>query len=366
VGRIGVEHARALSAHRDVDELVITDAAPGRADAVAAELGVKSVDGISSLLGSGVDALVVAAATGAHAGLIVAGIEAGLPVFCEKPVAGEVAGTIAVRDRVRELEALVHIGFQRRFDAGYAAARSALAAGELGELRRAHLVTCDPRPPAPEYVPVSGGIYRDMHIHDFDIVRWVTGREVVEVFANGANRGDRVFGDSGDVDESTCLLTLDDGTLVTLTVGGNDLLSAFANRPRASLLERIARDVAEAYEFLVEAIQRARPNSLILLTTIYDPSDRSGRIPGVLEDVGMLPLSVLEGMNANIARVAEGVRGTAVADVYRHFIGHGATAEPEDRWYWRRSLVEPNAMGAHEIRRVWRETLDQADADASE
>jgi len=216
VGRIGVEHARALNAHRDVDALVLTDAAPGRADAVASELGVKSVDGISSLLGSGIDALVVAAATDAHAGLIVAGIDAGLPVFCEKPVAGEVAGTVAVRDRVHELDALVHIGFQRRFDAGYVAARAALAAGELGELRRAHLVTCDPRPPAPEYVPASGGIYRDMHIHDFDIVRWVTGREVVEVFANGANRGDRVFADSGDVDESTCLLTLDDGTLVTV------------------------------------------------------------------------------------------------------------------------------------------------------
>lgn len=216
VGRIGIEHARALHAHPDVDTLVITDAAPGRADAVAGELGVKSVDGISGLIGAGVDALVVAAATDAHAGLIVAGIEAGLPVFCEKPVAAEVAGTVAVRDRVHELEALVHIGFQRRFDAGYAAVRAALAGGELGELRRAHLLTCDPHPPAPSYVPRSGGIYRDMHIHDFDIVRWVTGREVVEVFANGANRGDRVFADSGDVDESTCLLTLDDGTLVTV------------------------------------------------------------------------------------------------------------------------------------------------------
>jgi predicted dehydrogenase len=216
VGRIGVEHARALRDHPAVDTLVITDAAPGRVDAVAAELGVKSVDGVSGLIGSGVDALVVAAATDAHAGLIVAGIEAGLPVFCEKPVAGEVAGTVAVRDRVRELDALVHIGFQRRFDAGYVTARNALAAGELGELRRVHLLTCDPRPPAASYVPHSGGIYRDMHIHDFDIVRWVTGREVVEVFANGANRGDRVFADAGDVDESTCLLTLDDGTLVTV------------------------------------------------------------------------------------------------------------------------------------------------------
>ena len=87
------------------------------------------------------------------------------------------------------------------------------------------------------------------------------------------------------------------------------------------------------------------------------------RIPGVLEDVGVLPLSVLEGMNAHIARVSQGVPGTALADVYQHFIGHGAMADLADRWYWRRSLVEPNVVGAHEIRRVWREALDTADAD---
>lgn len=216
VGRIGLEHARALSAHPDVDELLLTDASTDRSLAVSQELGLKSVDGISSLLSSGIDALVIAAATDAHAGLIVAGVEAGLPVFCEKPVAGEVAGTLAVRDKVRELDGRVHIGFQRRFDAGYVAARAALRAGELGDLRRAHLVTCDAQPPAPAYVPVSGGIYRDMHIHDFDILRWVTGREVVEVIAVGANRGAAVFGDHDDVDESTALLTLDDGTLVTV------------------------------------------------------------------------------------------------------------------------------------------------------
>jgi myo-inositol 2-dehydrogenase/D-chiro-inositol 1-dehydrogenase len=216
VGRIGAEHARALHAHPDVSELVVTDAAPERAHLVADELGIKSVDGISSLLTSGIQALVVAAATDAHAGLVIAGIEAGLPVFCEKPVAADVAGTIAVRDRVRELDSLVQVGFQRRFDAGYVAAQAALLAGELGELRRAHLLTCDPRPPADAYIPTSGGIYRDMHIHDFDILRWVTGREVLEVMANGASRGSRVFAESGDVDESTCLLTLDDGTLATV------------------------------------------------------------------------------------------------------------------------------------------------------
>jgi len=150
---------------------------------------------------------------------------------------------------------------------------------------------------------------------------------------------------------------------VTLTVGGNDLLSAFANRPRASLLERIANDVAEAYEFLLDAIRRARPNAIILLTTIYDPSDRSGRIPGVLEEAGVLPLEVLEGMNASIVALADGTPNCAVADVYTHFIGHGASAPEAERWYWRRSLVEPNARGAHEIRRVWRDAIDRADSD---
>ena len=189
-----------------------------------------------------------------------------------------------------------------------------------------------------------------------DLVNRYAGITHQNLATDAATIGD-VFGEQlAQLDES------DASTLITLTVGGNDLLSAFSNRPRASLLERIARDVAEAYEFLLDAIRRARPNSLILLTTIYDPSDRSGRIPGVLEDAGVLPLSVLEGMNARIAELAHGTPGTAVADVYSHFIGHGASVPEADRWYWRRSLVEPNARGAHEIRRVWREAIDAADA----
>ena len=153
-------------------------------------------------------------------------------------------------------------------------------------------------------------------------------------------------------------------TLISLSIGGNDLLSAFSNKPRATLLERIASDLWEAYEFMAGAIQRARPNSLILLTTLCDPSDGTGRIPGVLEDVGVLPLDVLNSFNADIRSLAASMPGTALADVHAHFLGHGASVLPEDRWYWRRSLVEPNAIGANEIRRVWRSALDAADADA--
>jgi hypothetical protein len=118
--------------------------------------------------------------------------------------------------------------------------------------------------------------------------------------------------------------------------------------------------VAEAFEFLLDSVRRARPNALILLTTIYDPSDRLGRIPGVLEAAGAMPLPVLDGLNERIRTLARGTPGVRLADVYAHFLGHGASVPQEDRWYWRRSLVEPNAQGAHEIRRVWRDALDAA------
>jgi hypothetical protein len=105
-------------------------------------------------------------------------------------------------------------------------------------------------------------------------------------------------------------------------------------------------------------VRRARPNALLLLTTVYDPSDRLGKIPGVLEEAGKLPIDVLDTLNDKIRALAFGTPGAALADVHAHFLGHGASVPETDRWYWRRSLIEPNAVGASEIRRVWRDALD--------
>lgn len=189
-----------------------------------------------------------------------------------------------------------------------------------------------------------------------DLVTRYPGVALRNLASDGATIGD-VFGEQlPQLDAS------DDDTLITLTVGGNDLLSAFANRPRASLLDAIARDVADAYEFLLDSLRRTRPNSLIVLSTIYDPSDRVGRIPGVLEEAGLLPLGILDRMNDHIRSLATGTPGTTVADVHARFLGHGASAAEPDRWYWRRSLIEPNVVGAHEIRRAWRDALDDEEA----
>jgi len=187
-----------------------------------------------------------------------------------------------------------------------------------------------------------------------DLASYYPGIAFQNLAADGSTIGD-VFGE-----QMSQLDTSDERTLVTITVGSNDLFSAFANKPRRSLLDSIARDVGDAYEFMLDAVRRTRPNALVLLTTIYDPSDRLGRIPGVLEQAGALPLPVLDELNDRIRTLARGTPGTALADVHAHFLGHGASAPDEERWYWRRSLIEPNALGASEIRRVWRGVIDAA------
>ena len=186
-----------------------------------------------------------------------------------------------------------------------------------------------------------------------DLVTHHPGITFLNLAGDGATIGD-VFGEQlTRVEES------DEETLLTLTVGGNDLFSAFSTKPRASLLQAIARDVADAYDLLVDAMRRTRPNSLLLLSTVVDPSDRTGHIPGVLENVGKLPVEILEGLNAHLRRLAAGTPNVVLADVHARFIGHGAGAPEPERWYWRRSLVEPNAVGAHEIRRLWRDVLEE-------
>lgn len=216
VGRIGSSHAEVLQRHPDVSSVVLADAVASRARETAERLGCESMDDVTDVPPSGVDAVVIASATGAHAELILACLDAGVPTFCEKPVALDVPTTRQVLTLVEETDVQVQIGLQRRFDRGYGRARQALLDGTLGELHRVHLLTGDQEPPPADYIRTSGGMFRDCHIHDFDIVRWVTGREVVDVYAIGSNRGADFFAASGDVDNSAALMRLDDGTLVTL------------------------------------------------------------------------------------------------------------------------------------------------------
>ncbi|MGW4199269.1 Gfo/Idh/MocA family protein [Streptomyces sp. NPDC005004] len=217
LGRIGAFHAETLSALDAVESLVVADPLADATKAAAERFGAQVADSPEALLAAGVDGLVIAAATDAHPGLVRAGTAAGVPVFCEKPVARTMAEGLGVLRDVRESGVLVQIGYQRRFDAGYAAARAAVRSGELGVLHTVRCVGLDPAPPPAAYIAGSGGIFRDCSVHDFDVLRWVTGREVTEVYAVGGNRGADYIRAAGDADTTGAVLTLDDGTLATVS-----------------------------------------------------------------------------------------------------------------------------------------------------
>jgi myo-inositol 2-dehydrogenase/D-chiro-inositol 1-dehydrogenase len=196
VGRIGALHARTLLSLDGVDSLTLADLNAERAAAFAGQLGAASARTLEALV-EAVDALVIAAPTPAHRVLLTLAAATGLPAFCEKPVAVDLPTLDAVIEETAGL--LVQVGFQRRFDAGYRAAREAVASGALGNTLALRAATHDPAPPPEAYIATSGGIFRDLHIHDFDAIRYVTGREIVEVCADGAVRAPLVDADGDGV-----------------------------------------------------------------------------------------------------------------------------------------------------------------------
>lgn len=213
LGRIGAFHTDTLSGIDTVDGLVVTDERPELAAAVAAKHGAKAVDSVDALLNSGVDGVVVAAGTPAHAALTLAALERGLPTFCEKPIAATAAESARVAAIIARSGVPVQVGYQRRFDAAFAAAKAAVDAGSLGWLHTVRSTTMDPAPPPFEYLAGSGGIFRDCSVHDFDVLRWIIGQRAVEVYAIGSVQGDPQFTQIDDVDTAAAIITFDGGTL---------------------------------------------------------------------------------------------------------------------------------------------------------
>lgn len=227
-GRIGAFHAQTLRRLPVVEQVVVTDASLPVAEAVAADQGLTVASDVDALLASGLDGLVIATATPGHAELLRRSVEAGIPAFCEKPVAATLQETVELAGLCSVSETPVQIGFQRRFDAGYRAAKAAVESGELGFVHTIRANTHDQAPPHAAYIPTSGGIFRDCNVHDFDIIRFVTGREVETAYAIGANKGADYFSAAGDVDTGAALLTLDDATIVLVSStryngGGHDV-----------------------------------------------------------------------------------------------------------------------------------------------
>ena len=216
VGRLGASHAKMLAALPGVSQLTVYDADAARAHDVAAPLNARAVGSIDDAF-AGAQAMVIVTPTDTHAPLIKRAIDKGLPTFCEKPIAIGIAETREIVEHVTKQDGRLQIGFQRRFDAGYRAARTELQSGRLGNVYSFLMVSADRLPPPDGYIKTSGGQFKDQFIHDFDITRWLFGQEVVEVTATGSTKGVPHYEGMGDVGTSAVMLKLADGALGLMT-----------------------------------------------------------------------------------------------------------------------------------------------------
>ena len=210
-GRIGKVHARAITADANATLVAVADALAPAAQMIADQYGcaVRSTDAI--LAAKDIDAVVICTPTDTHADLIEAFVKAGKAVFCEKPIDLSLARVKTCLDVVRAQKGTLMVGFNRRFDPHFKAVRAQIDLGTIGTVEMVTITSRDPGAPPLEYIKRSGGIFRDMTIHDFDMARYLLGEEIAEVTATAAVLVDPAIGKAGDFDSVQVLLKTKSG-----------------------------------------------------------------------------------------------------------------------------------------------------------
>ncbi|HSA71503.1 MAG TPA: inositol 2-dehydrogenase [Burkholderiales bacterium] len=205
-GRIGQIHAANIAAMKDVRLRYIVDLNADAARKLAARYRARVVAERDALADREVGAVLIASSTDTHARLAIAAARAGKAIFCEKPIDLSLSKVDSCLQEVEKAGVPMFVGFNRRFDPSFSALKARLDAGEIGAVEQVVISSRDPGPPPLSYIKVSGGMFRDMTIHDFDMARWLLGEEPVEVFAMGECLVDRKIGAAGDIDSAMVLL----------------------------------------------------------------------------------------------------------------------------------------------------------------
>jgi myo-inositol 2-dehydrogenase / D-chiro-inositol 1-dehydrogenase len=210
-GRIGKVHAKAITSNPEAQLVAVADAVEAAAKELADKYGceIRTIDEIETA--SDIDAVVICTPTNTHADLIERFARAGKAIFCEKPVDLSLARVKACLQVVEETGAKLMVGFNRRFDPHFAAVRKAIDDGRIGKVEMVQIVSRDPGAPPVSYIKSSGGIFRDMTIHDFDMARFMLGEEPVEVMARASVLVDPAIGEAGDYDSVSVILTTASG-----------------------------------------------------------------------------------------------------------------------------------------------------------
>jgi myo-inositol 2-dehydrogenase/D-chiro-inositol 1-dehydrogenase len=212
-GRIGRMHAINLARHPRAEIAYVYDVVAAAAAGTAEVTGARKAREVDEILEDrAVEAVLIASSTDTHLDLLVRAVEAGKAVLCEKPIDLDLAKVDASWARIKDQGATIMVGFNRRFDPSFKALRERIQAGEVGKLEQVVITSRDPAPPPIAYIQVSGGLFRDMTIHDFDMARFLMG-EIAAVQAIGAHLVDPAIEQAGDIDAAMITLTASSGAI---------------------------------------------------------------------------------------------------------------------------------------------------------
>ena len=292
-GRIGRMHARNLASAHGVQLAYVYDIDAQAANDAAAETGAASARNPQEIFEeSGVDAVFIASSTDTHCELIARTVWAGKAVLCEKPIHLDIERVEECRQQIGDAQNRVQIGFNRRFDPHHLGVKDAIRSGEIGRLEKLILTSRDPGPPSLDYLKVSGGLFRDMMIHDFDLARFLTGEEPVEVSALGSAIISDEIRTIGDIDTSMVIMRMQSGALCHINCsrravyGYDQRVEAFGskgmvieNNRTATTLERYGENATSAREPLLNFFIERYEESYVAEVKAFVEAIEKGEAP---------------------------------------------------------------------------------------
>ena len=216
-GRIGKVHAAAIAAVPGASLVAVADAFPDAAKALAASTGAEVREADAIMAASDIDAVLITTPTDLHATMIEQAAKAGKAIFCEKPIDLDVQRVRDCLGVVAKAGVPLMVGFNRRFDPNFVEVRRQIDAGTIGKVEMVSITSRDPAPPPADYIKRSGGLFRDMTIHDFDMARFLLGEEPVSVYASASVLVDPVIGELGDYDSASVVLTTASGRIAQIS-----------------------------------------------------------------------------------------------------------------------------------------------------
>jgi len=313
-GRIGRMHADNLAMNPRVELAWVMDVFEAAAQEVAAQHGARATtDASAPLADAGVDAVLIASSTDTHVTLITAAAKAGKAILCEKPIHLDIARVNQCRDEIAGLDVPIQIGFNRRYDPTHRAVRDAAHAGEIGDIEQVVITSRDPGSPPMDYVKVSGGLFRDMMIHDFDLARFVLNEDPVSVSAMGSVLVEPEIGRAGDVDTAMVLMGTASGRQCHINCsrravyGYDQRLEVFGSKGmlqsgnrRPTMMIRHTQDATSIHDPLTNFFIERYPEAYLNEINDFIDAVEAGRQPAVTFEDGRKALILADAANESL------------------------------------------------------------------